>query len=160
MEISAKTARDLQSLTIIKKLIIQDSLKTGNTPTHHHREHNVSRQHAINLARKDTVFLRHYAFCSLVLYLYQLWMPFFEISQQDNLFKTRYLWIYKFTFYTNKSNCDGAVLEIVTTSYARHSQFEPSCGHSNLWYKQISSMTPSQFETWLEVEVSQQINQR
>ena len=43
----------------------------------------------------------------------------------------------------------------VITSYARDSQFKLSCGHWNLWFKQISSMTPSQFETWLEVEVSQ-----
>ena len=43
----------------------------------------------------------------------------------------------------------------VNTSYTRDSQFNPSCGHCNLWSKQVSSTTPSQFETWLEVEVSQ-----
>ena len=45
----------------------------------------------------------------------------------------------------------------VTTSFARDSQFKPYCGHWNLWSKLISSttITVSQFETWLEDEVSQ-----
>ena len=36
-----------------------------------------------------------------------------------------------------------------------HPQFKPSCGHWNLWSIKISSATPSQFQTWLVVEVSQ-----
>ena len=44
-----------------------------------------------------------------------------------------------------------------TILYTRDLQFEPSYGHWNLWSKQISSATSSQYETWLEVEVSQQV---
>ena len=34
------------------------------------------------------------------------------------------------------------------------SQFKSSCGHLNLWSIEISSITPSQSQTWLEAEVS------
>ena len=43
----------------------------------------------------------------------------------------------------------------VGTSYAKSSHSEPSCSHWNLWSIQISSMTPTQFETRSEVEVYQ-----
>ena len=51
---------------------------------------------------------------------------------------------------------DG-LADLVTTSYSRDLQFKPSCGHWSLRSKQISNTTPSQFETWLEVEVSQNL---
>ena len=41
----------------------------------------------------------------------------------------------------------------VTALHVRGSQFKPSYDHWNLRFVKFSGTTPSQFQTWLEIEV-------